>query len=65
MNYKEQLEKLERTKLAKALESTPLTPEQITNLRKVLYPILGVVAILASPEEINELRNQLQQKIER
>lgn len=40
------------------------TPEQISNLRKVLVSLIGPFALFASEEQINAFADELQRKID-
>ena len=43
----------------------PLTPEQVENWRKILRGMVGPYASILSAEEINSLRDSLQQIADR
>lgn len=69
MNYKEQLEALERKKAAKiaadkAIADNKLSPEQIKNWRGVLFQTLGAYAFMMPEEQIYAFKRQLENAIE-
>ncbi len=43
--------------------NTPMTDEQIENWRKVLYGMIGPYALIVSKEEIQLIRNNMQQRL--
>lgn len=43
-------------------ELPPLTPQQIENWRKMLFSLIGPYALIAPPEDIQRMRDDMQRR---